>query len=171
MGLLPLSYRGNSCDWHFYLLRFSTHHLCLSSTLLPEIRGTSTFQDFGAYSSIIGTKSSFSHLPAEDSVSHVCQVVPLVHLFSKFVLFTFPLFLHSFSFFLSFLLFRAALGHMEFPRLGVELGPLLPATATATQDLSCICDLHHSSRQHRILNPLSEARDGTCILMDASQIR
>ena len=29
------------------------------------------------------------------------------------------------------------------------------------QDLSCICDLHLSSQQHRILNPLSEARDQT----------
>ena len=24
---------------------------------------------------------------------------------------------------------------------------------------SCVCNLHHSSRQHQILNPLSEARD------------
>ena len=31
-------------------------------------------------------------------------------------------------------------------------------------------DLHHSSRQLRILNPLSEAGDQTCVLMDASQI-
>ena len=31
--------------------------------------------------------------------------------------------------------------------------------------------LHHSSWQHQILNPLSKARDGTCVLMDASQIR
>ena len=37
-------------------------------------------------------------------------------------------------------------------------------------DLSCICDLHHSSQQHRILNPLSKARDQTYILMDTSQI-
>ena len=29
-------------------------------------------------------------------------------------------------------------------------------------------DLHHSSQQHQILNPLSEARDQTFILMDAS---
>ena len=29
--------------------------------------------------------------------------------------------------------------------------------------------LHLSSQQHRILNPLSEARDQTCILMDPSQ--
>ena len=37
-------------------------------------------------------------------------------------------------------------------------------------DLRCICDLHHSSQQCQILNPLSEARDWNCILMDASQI-
>ena len=44
------------------------------------------------------------------------------------------------------------------------------ATTTATQDLSHVCDLHHSSRQHRILNPLSKARDWTFVLMDTSQI-
>ena len=44
------------------------------------------------------------------------------------------------------------------------------AAATATQDPSHICDLHQCSRQCQILNPLSEARDGTCVLMDASQI-
>ena len=50
---------------------------------------------------------------------------------------------------------------MEVPRLGVELElQLLPyTTATATPDLSRICDLHCSSQQHLILNPLSEARD------------
>ena len=51
--------------------------------------------------------------------------------------------------------------HMKVPRLGVELAPQLPAytTTTATWDLNRVCDLHHSSRQRRILNPLSEARD------------
>ena len=44
-------------------------------------------------------------------------------------------------------------------------------TATATPDPSRTCDLHHSSWQRWILNPLSEARDQTCELMDASQIR
>ena len=55
------------------------------------------------------------------------------------------------------------LRHMEFPRLGVEEELQLPAyaTATATSDRSCICDLHHSSWQRRILNPLSEVRDRT----------
>ena len=62
---------------------------------------------------------------------------------------------------------------MEVPRLGVELELSLPATATATVtwDPSSVCDLHHSSRQHRILNRLSEARDGTHNLMVPSQIR
>ena len=40
--------------------------------------------------------------------------------------------------------------------------------ATATWDPSSICDLHHSSWQHRLHNPLSEAGDGNHILMDAS---
>ena len=44
------------------------------------------------------------------------------------------------------------------------------ARATAMPDLSCICELHHSSQQHQILNPLSRARDRTHILMDASQV-
>ena len=38
------------------------------------------------------------------------------------------------------------------------------------QDPSLICDLHYSSRQRQILNPLSEARNGTHTLMDTSQI-
>ena len=34
----------------------------------------------------------------------------------------------------------------------------------------CDCDLHHSSRKCRILNPLSEARGQTCDLMVPSRI-
>ena len=61
---------------------------------------------------------------------------------------------------------------MEVPRLGVELELqlLAYATATATLDPSHVCDLHHSSQQPRILNPLSKARDQNHILMDASQV-
>ena len=64
------------------------------------------------------------------------------------------------------------LRHMGVPRLGVQLELLLPAyaTATATQDPSSICDLHHSSWQHWILNPLSRARDRTRNLMVPSRI-
>ena len=43
-------------------------------------------------------------------------------------------------------------------------------TVTAMPDPSHICKLHHSSWQRWILNPLSEARDETCILMDTSWI-
>ena len=39
-----------------------------------------------------------------------------------------------------------------------------------TQDPSCICDLHNSWWPCCILNPLSEARDGTCVLMVTSQV-
>ena len=60
--------------------------------------------------------------------------------------------------------------HMEVPKLGVksELKMSAYTTATATQDLSLICNLHHSSGQREILNPLSKARDRTCVLADAS---
>ena len=62
---------------------------------------------------------------------------------------------------------------MEVPRLGVELELQLLAdtTATATLDLSHICDLYHSSQQCRIGNPLSEARDLTLNLLVPSRIR
>ena len=38
------------------------------------------------------------------------------------------------------------------------------------RDPSHVCDLHHSSWQRQILNPLIEARDRTCTLVDASQV-
>ena len=62
---------------------------------------------------------------------------------------------------------------MEVPRLGVELElqPSAYTTATATGDLSHTCDLHHSSQQRWIPDPLSEARYRTYILMGANQIR
>ena len=61
---------------------------------------------------------------------------------------------------------------MEFRRLGVEseLQLLAYATVTAMPDLSTVCDIHHSSRQHWILNPLRWARDQICILMDTSRV-
>ena len=65
--------------------------------------------------------------------------------------------------------------YMEVPRLGVEselqLLPCATAIATATQDPSHVCDLHHRSRQHWILDPLREAGDRTHILIDPSRVR
>ena len=65
-----------------------------------------------------------------------------------------------------FFLFFFVLGHMEVPRLGVEseLEMLAYTTATAMADPS------HSSWQRWSLNPLSEARNQTCSLMDARRI-
>ena len=59
---------------------------------------------------------------------------------------------------------------MEVPSLGVELELQLPAytTATAKRNPSLICELHHSSRQCWILNPLRGMREGTCILVDTN---
>jgi len=54
---------------------------------------------------------------------------------------------------------------MEVPRLGVKLERQLLAIAVAMPDQSHVCDLHHSSRQHWIINPLSRARDRTRVLM------
>ena len=57
---------------------------------------------------------------------------------------------------------------MEVPGLGHKSDLQLQAYATAivTVDLSHVCNLHHSSQQHWILNPLSEARDRTSIVTD-----
>ena len=62
---------------------------------------------------------------------------------------------------------------MEVLRLGVESELQLPAysTATAMQDLSHVYNLQHSSWQCQILNPLSEARDQTCVLVEGSLLR
>ena len=64
------------------------------------------------------------------------------------------------------------LWHMEVLKLGVELKLQLPAytTASATPVLSSVCDLHHSSQQPWIPDPLSKASDPTCILMDTSRV-
>ena len=74
--------------------------------------------------------------------------------------------------FLVFLFLGPQLHHMEVPRLGVEsaLQLLAHATATATSNLSWIYDLHHSSQQHRISDPLSKARDWIRTLTDTSRI-
>jgi len=62
--------------------------------------------------------------------------------------------------------------HLEVPRLGVksELQLSAYATATETPDLSRVSNLHHSSWQCQILNPLSKARDQTRNLMVPSRI-
>ena len=80
---------------------------------------------------------------------------------------------HTYLFFLIFFAFsRADPTAYGGSRLGVESELLLPAYARATtmRDPSLVFDLHHSSRQHGILNPLSEAGDRTRNLMVPNQI-
>ena len=78
----------------------------------------------------------------------------------------------SFIFYLFFCFLGPCPRHMEVPRLGVKLEPQLLAytTATTTRDPSHVFDLHHSSQQWWIPNPLSKSRDQTCILMDTNWI-
>ena len=68
-----------------------------------------------------------------------------------------PIYFHFFSFFL----FRASPVAYGSSQLGVKSELQLPAytSATAMTDLSSICNLHNSLRQHWILNPLSQVQD------------
>ena len=61
---------------------------------------------------------------------------------------------------------------MDVPRLGVksDLQLTVYTTDTATQDLSYVCDLHHSSLPDWILNTPGVARDQTCTQKDTSQV-
>ena len=70
------------------------------------------------------------------------------------------------------MLFRAALvayGSSQ-ARGWIRAAAAAYATVKAIQDASHICDLHHSSEQCQILNPLSKVRDWTHILMVISQV-
>ena len=85
--------------------------------------------------------------------------------------------LGGFFFFFFFPIFRAApLAYVSFPGKGSN--PSCSCWPTpqpwhqqiAMPDLNRICDLHHNSSQHQILNQLSEARNQTSILMDTSRV-
>ena len=75
-----------------------------------------------------------------------------------------------FKLFLFFSLLGPHLQHMEIPRPRVKLELQLPTTATAVPGSSCICDLCQSLWKRGILNPLGEARDWTCNLMETSRV-
>ena len=100
-----------------------------------------------------------------------CLIFNSLSHFEFILFFVFCLFLLLLLLLLLFL--GPLLRHMEVPRLGVqsELQPPAYARATATQDPSRVCNLHHSSRQRRIINPLSKGRDRTRNLMVPSRIR
>ena len=63
---------------------------------------------------------------------------------------------------------------MEVARRGVESKLYLlvyaRAITTATPDPSLVFNLHRSSQQHRVLNPVSEARGQNLVLMVTGQV-
>ena len=71
---------------------------------------------------------------------------------------------------LFFFKLRLYLWHVEVSGLEIELELRLLAYTTATQDLSCICNLNHSSWKLWILSQMSKARYQTCFLMNNSRI-
>ena len=92
-------------------------------------------------------------------------------LFNIFFLF---IYLFIIYLFLSFVLLGLHLQHTEVPQARDLIGAVAAeaiVTAIATSDPSQVCDLHHSSWQPQILNPLSEARDRTRNLIVPSRIR
>ena len=70
-----------------------------------------------------------------------------------------------------FIAFFRATG-MEVSSLGIkpEVKLLAYTTAAATPHLSHVCNLHHSSGQDRIVNPLSQPRDQTWVLTHISPV-
>ena len=90
-----------------------------------------------------------------------------IYLFVYFCLFCFIYLFFCFIYLFTFAFSRAP------PRLGAKQELQLQAYTrpTAMRDSSRVWDLHHSSRQRRILNPLSKAKDQTCNLMVPSRVR
>ena len=76
---------------------------------------------------------------------------------------------YCFFFFFLFRAVPAAYGTFK-ARSRIGAAAAAYATATATPDPSHICDLRCSLGQCRILNPLREVRDQTCILMGTSHV-
>ena len=82
--------------------------------------------------------------------------------------------IHAFTNFFFFLVFlglhlQQIYGHSQARgRIGAAAAGLCHSHSNARS--SHVCDLNHSSRQCQILNPLSRARDRTCILVDTSWI-
>ena len=104
------------------------------------------------------------HPPFRTKMEQTSGSEPLRGNISSQTLMVFGLGLHLFLpvfFLLLFFFLGLHPWHMEVSWLGIqsELQVLAYTTTIATQDPSCIYNLHHSSRQCRILNPLSEARD------------
>ena len=104
--------------------------------------------------------------PVTHTYIHSFSHIILRHCFSFFLLFTYLFFMFY------FLLFRAAPEAYGSSQARGLIGATAAGLcqATETWDPSHVCNLHDSSRQFRILNPLSEARDRTRNPMVPSRI-
>ena len=108
-------------------------------------------------------------LPSNPKAAGFISALTLTEPFWYFILFCFILFIYFGLFAFS----RAALSAYGGSQAGGLIGVVavgLRHSPTATWDPSPICNLHHSSRQCWILNPLGKARDWTCNLMVTSQV-
>ena len=90
----------------------------------------------------------------------VKRLLPIICFFMKNPL---PFLAFSILIFLFLYFLGLYLWNREVSRLGVKSELWL-------LDPSHICNSHCSLRQHQIFNPLCEAKDRICILMDTSQI-
>ena len=103
-----------------------------------------------------------------------CVIQWILHIYHMYSMVWYLIKLRQ-SIFFAFIFYLFFLGphswHMEVPRLGIKPELQLPVytTTTAMPDLSLVCDL--CSWHHRILNPLSKAREWTCVLLDTSRVR
>ena len=99
--------------------------------------------------------------------SYVCESVSVLYMHS-FILLIYFILLYYFILLFYFLLSKATpVAYVNSQARG-QIGATAVAIATVMQSPSCVCKLHHSSWQHWISNPLSEAREQTHILMDTS---
>ena len=110
------------------------------------------------------TYTTLSHVGLKDCFKDQRNFSESIWLMAKRIFYIF------FPFF--FFFFSLHPWHMEVPILGVELELQLLAytPTTAMPDPSRVFNLYRSSRQCWILNPMSEARDRTNILMHTSWV-
>ena len=123
---------------------------------------------------------NFLFVRGQYSVHHRGQVqkklvkimLPLLPSYFRFSLSLLRIMLKSLSVSLSLFLFRntpTAYGSSQARgRIGALAAGLYHSHSNTRS--KPVCDLHHSSWQHWILDPLNKARDRTCILMDIIQI-
>ena len=152
---------------YFYLLPLF-HSLKISPFLFCQLSKLSQYYFSNAILQLVPSQSSWF-------LKYEISWAPIPDLLNKNLCLWDPrnccLNVHSFFFF--FLVFLGLYQwHMEVPRPAVESELQLPSYTTARAMLgpSCICYLHHSSGQWKILNSLSGARDQIHVLVVISPV-